>query len=241
MKKNNIIINTIKSTNFATDKKMLHNIFNKINKNILDQIEFKYLKQTAIKSQTGLISYFNNETGFGLKKINVVENNQIFEKLINGINLLKIVNPSIKVEYIFDALIIPKINIREATFHNVIKISLRSGSYIKISSATSDSLEISVIRVKENKIRNGEGSRLMNIVFDFCYSQLGFRPRFILECTGNLESNGVLASIGIKVQTCFFRKFGFRVENNKHYPHYVMMSSPKSVTNIDEKVFQLAA
>jgi hypothetical protein len=102
-------------------------------------------------------------------------------------------------------------------------------------------LEIPAIRVNENKIRNGEGSRLMNIVFDFCYSQLEFRPRFVLECTGNLESHGVLAPIGIQGQTSFFRKFGFRVENGKHYPEYVMMSSPKSVTNVEEEAFQLVA
>ena len=31
------------------------------------------------------------------------------------------------------------------------------------------------------------------------------------------------------------------IENNKHYPKYVMMSSPKILTNKDEQLFQLAA
>ena len=203
--------------------------------------EFEYFKQIALKNKSGLISYLQNEIGFRFYKINVIENNEIFVKLLNGINLLRIDNPSIKVDYIFDSLIISKKNKLEATFHNVIKISLNSGSFIKISSTTSDSLEIPVIKVNENKIRNGEGSRLMNIVFDFCYSQLEFRPRFVLECTGSLKSQGISSSIGIKEQTCFFRKFGFRVENNKHYPNYVMMSSPKILTEKVEHLFQLAA
>jgi hypothetical protein len=240
-KNKTMVTNPVKSTNLTLDKTMLDNIFNKLNQEILTQNEFEYFKQIATKNKTGLISYFNNETGFGIKKINVIENNEIFEKLLNGINLFKTANPSIKVEYIFDVLVISKKNTTEATFHNVIKISLRSGSYIKISSTNSDSLEIPVIRVNENKIRKGEGSRLMNTVFDFCYSQLEFRPRFVLECTGSLGLHGFLAPIGIQGQTSFFRKFGFRVENRKHYPEYVMMSSPKSITNTDEEVFQLAA
>jgi hypothetical protein len=137
--------------------------------------------------------------------------------------------------------VVSKNNTIELTFHNVIKISLSSGSYIKISSAISDSLEIAVIRVKENKIRSGEGSRLMNIVFDFCYSQLEFKPRFFLECTGNLQSKGILASTGISVQTSFFEKFGFRVKNYKNYPHYVMMVSKREEVNYIEPIIQLAA
>ena len=82
---------------------------------------------------------------------------------------------------------------------------------------------------------------LMNIVFDFCLSQLEFRPRFILECTGCHQSQGISSSIGITAQTSFFRKFGFRVENRKHYPHYVMMSSPESKINLNEGMYQLAA
>jgi hypothetical protein len=242
MKKNNRgIMNPIKSTNLTLDNNVLNNILNKLNNNTLEQIEFEYLKQITVKNQRALISYLNKETGIGLKKIKLVENNEIFEKLLNGINLFKKVNPTIKIEHIFDSLVVSKNNIREATFHNVIKISLRSGSFIKISTATSDSLEISVINVQENKLRNGEGTRLMNIVFDFCYSQLEFRPRFILECTGNLKSYGYKSSTGISGQTNFFRKFGFRVVNRKHYPHYVLMSSPESNINLNEEMYQLAA
>jgi len=241
--KNNkrMTMNPVRTTNLTIDKTILNNILNKIDRNILEQNEFEYLKQIALKNKTELISYLRNEIGFVLKKINIKDNNEVFEKLLNGINLLKIVNPSIKIEYVFDALVVSKNNINEITFHNIIKISLRSGSYIKISSATLNSLEISVIRVKENKTRKGEGTMLMNIVFDFCFSQLEFRPRFILECTGNLNSYGSISSAGISGQTNFFRKFGFRVENRKHYPHYVMMSSPESKINLNEGMYQLAA
>jgi|LakMenE01Jun11ns_1017448.scaffolds.fasta_scaffold9957138_1 hypothetical protein len=242
MKNNNrMTMNPVRTTNLTIDKTILNNILNKIDRNILEQNEFEYLKQIALKNKTELISYLRNEIGFVLKKINIKDNNEVFEKLLNGINLLKIVNPSIKIEYIFDALIVSKDKIMGITFHNVIKISLRSGSYIKISSATGNSLEISVINVKENKIRKGEGTMLMNIIFDFCFSQLEFRPRFTLECTGCYQSQGISSSIGITGQTSFFRKFGFRVENRKHYPHYVMMSSPESKINLNEGMYQLAA
>ncbi len=234
-------MNPTKSKNLTLDINVLKSILNKLNNNILDQMEFEYLKQLIVKNQRALITYLNKETGFGLKKINLMENNEIFEKLLNGINLFKKVNPTIEIEHFFDSLIVCKSKIMEATFHNVIKITLSSGSFIIISSANSDSLEIPVIRVQENNLRNGEGTRLMNIVFEFCYSQLKYRPRFILECTGNLNSYGSSSSTGISGQTSFFRKFGFRVVNGKHYPHYVMMSSPESNNNLNEEIYQLAA
>jgi hypothetical protein len=242
MKNNNrVTINPMISANLTIDKTILDNIFNKRGETNLEQNEFEYLKKIALKDKTGLVSCFSKETGLGLKKVNIVENNEIFEKLLNRIDLFKTLNPSIKAEYIFDSLVVPRNKINEVTFHNVIKISLKSGSYIKISSTTGNSLEISVIKVKENKIRKGEGTMLMNIVFDFCLSQLEFRPRFILECTGFHQSQGISSSIGITAQTSFFRKFGFRVENRKHYPHYVMMSSPESKINLNEGMYQLAA
>jgi hypothetical protein len=242
MKKNKReLMNPTKSKNLTLDINVLKSILNKLNNNILDQMEFEYLKQLIVKNQRALITYLNKETGFGLKKINLMENNEIFEKLLNGINLFKKVNPTIEIEHFFDSLIVCKSKIMEATFHNVIKITLSSGSFIIISSANSDSLEIPVIRVQENNLRNGEGTRLMNIVFEFCYSQLKYRPRFILECTGNLNSYGSSSSTGISGQTSFFRKFGFRVVNGKHYPHYVMMSSPESNNNLNEEIYQLAA
>ena len=240
-KNKKMVINPVKSTNLTVDKTMLDNIFNKLTKDILEQNELEYLKQIALKKQIELISYLQKEKGIRFKKIKILENNDFFQKLLNGINLLRIDNPSIKVDCFFDALNISTKFKKELTFHNVIRISLSCGSYIKISSTVGDSLEISEIRVNENKRRNGEGSRLMNIVFDLCYSQLEFRPRFILECTGSLESNGISTSIGIQVQTCFFRKFGFRVEYDKHYPNYVMMSSPKIVTDKEEQFLQMVA
>lgn len=241
MKKNNReIMNPIKSKNLIIDNNILDNILDKLNNNILEQTEFEYLKQITKKNQRALISYFNIKTGFGLKKIYITENNEILEELLIGFNQFKAANPNIKIEYIFDALVISKNNKIEANLHNVIKISLKCGSYIKVSSTTGNSLEISVIRVNEKK-RKGKGSQLMNLVFEFCYTQLGYRPKFILECTGSLESFGFQSHTGISEQTNFFRKFGFRVVNGKNYPFYVMMSSPESNINLNEEMYQLAA
>jgi hypothetical protein len=242
MKENNTtVVNPIRSTNFILNNTLIDNIIKKFNEDILTQNEFEYLKEIAIKNQIGLVSYINKKTGMRFRKIKIVENNENFQKLLYGINFFKIQNPFIKFDYFFDVLTVTTNNKKETTFHNVIQISLSSGSYIQISPTTKESLEISVISVNKNKIRTGEGSKLMNTVFDFCFSELGYRPRFVLECTGNLKIADSSAFTGIKGQTSFFRKFGFRVENDKHYPNYVMMSSPKSVTNVEEEVFQLVA
>ena len=231
----------IRTTNLIINNTLIDGIINKFNESILTQNEFDYLKKIAIKNQIGLVSYVNKETGMSFKKIKIVENNENFQRLLNEINFFKIHNPFMKFDYFFDALTVTANNKEETTFHNVIKISLSSGSYIKISPTTKDSLEISVISVNENKIGTGEGSKLMNTVFDFCFSELGFRPRFVLECTGNLKTGDSSSYTGIKEQTSFFRKFGFIVVNGKHYPHYVMMSSPESNINLNEEKYQLAA
>ena len=78
-------MNPVRTTNLTVDKTILDNIFNKTGKTILEQNEFEYLKQIATKNKIGLISFFNSETGFRVKKINVIENNEIFKELLNGI------------------------------------------------------------------------------------------------------------------------------------------------------------
>ena len=68
-KKTTMAINSVKSTNLTVSNTMLNNIINKLNQDILSQNEFEYLSKIAKENQRGLISYFNNETGFGLKKL----------------------------------------------------------------------------------------------------------------------------------------------------------------------------
>ena len=53
-------------------------------------------------------------------------------------------------------------------------------------------------------------------------------PKMFLECTG---SDGFHPdnSSSISIQTAFFRKHGFRVENRKHYPRYLTMVRPEGI------------
>ncbi len=51
-----------------------------------------------------------------------------------------------------------------------------------------------------------------------------------LECTRSVGFHPDNSS-SISIQTSFFRKHGFRVENRKHYPRYVTMVRPEEKWN----------
>lgn len=237
MKNNNRNPGKLNDKNSINYDVVVNNVLNKLGKDILNADEFGHLKQIATLNKQKLILSINKEIGFNYKKINIIENNNIFNQILDGINSFKNDNPTLEINTFLDTLSIKRNNINEFNFHNVLKISLESGSNITISSTPGDSIEISTINVISHKKRQGEGSKLMNLVFELCHSQLGYRPRFVLECTGFLNS----IKSDISGQISFFREFGLRVENKKYYPKYVMMSSDKCNYNPKEGMNQMAA
>ena len=237
MKRNNRELEKPDDKNSINYDIVFNNTLNKLKKDLMNVNEILHLKQIATLNKQKLILILKKEIGLNCKKINVIENNNIFNQILDGIDCFKNNNPTLEIKTFLDSLSIKRNNIEEFNFHFVIKFSLTTGSYISISSTPGDSIEITSISVLSNKKRQGEGSKLMNLVFELCHSQLGYRPRFVLECTGFLNSS----KADIRDQISFFRKFGFRVENKKYYPNYVMMSSNKSTYNQNEGMNQKAA
>jgi hypothetical protein len=114
--------------------------------------------------------------------------------------------------------------------HDSITISLPCESHIRFCPYKNESIEISRVLVGFKERRKNKGSQLMTILDDFIQDILGFIPEMYLECTGSIGFE-ILNSTTVKVQTAFFRKHGFKVNDGKHYPRYVSMTRPKQIKN----------
>ena len=216
-------------------------IFRKSGISELEKEDFQLLERQSILNMKKMLFYSLLSYGIYPDKINIVRNSSNFDLLTKNVNLFKQMYPDIKIFSHFKPTIVRVKKDYVFTIHNTIVIVLPSGSYLRISPTKAESIEISNIRVETINHSKGEGTLLMNAIIDFMTTTLGYRPRIVLECNGSLGTGSDLIEIGIQKQTAFFRKFGFRVENRKHYPHYVMMSSPKAESKIDEQAFQMAA
>jgi GNAT superfamily N-acetyltransferase len=114
--------------------------------------------------------------------------------------------------------------------HDSLTIFLECGSHIRFSPYKTDSIEITRVMVRSDNRHKGIGSQLMSLVLKFIHDTLGYYPKMFLECTGSVGFHPDNSS-SISIQTAFFRKHGFRVENRKHYPRYVTMMRPEEDSN----------
>jgi hypothetical protein len=242
MEKNNkgLLGSTTETRTMGNDTKIFE-IFRKAGISELANEDFQLLERQLILNKKKMFFYSLLSYGICPDKINVIRNNSNFDLLCKNVNLFKQMYPDIIIDSHFMPTIVSVKNDYVVTIHNTIVIVLPSGSYLRISPTKAESIEISNVRVETINHSKGEGTLLMNAIIDFMTTTLGYRPRIVLECNGSLGAGSDLIEIGLQKQTAFFRKFGFRVENRKHYPDYVMMASKKSDENQNEQTFQLAA
>jgi hypothetical protein len=230
----------IESRAMENDVKILE-ILRKARISELTKEDFYFLKSQLNINKKKLFFYYLLNHRIYPDKINITPNSSNFDLLCNNFDLFRQLYPNIKINYYYLSSNVEINNKIITTLHNSIEITLPSGSFLRISPTIKESIEITFIRVEKENHSKGEGTLLMKTITDYMTKTLGYRPRLVLECIGSVGSNNNIIEIGIKKQTAFFRKFGFRVENGKHYPHYVMMSSPKSEINLNEEQFKLAA
>jgi hypothetical protein len=163
-----------------------------------------------------------------ISSVEIIENNLIFEQLHTNIAAFEsFINASfefqIKVKYEFFITLIEKKKGGILKLSNTITLFLQDGSHLRCSPYKEDSIEISRIWVNPINHRNGIGSMLMNLFFELIQFSESEPSSYFLECTGAVGLGDNAQTIGIDVQTKFFRKFGFRVDYRKEYPNYVTM------------------
>jgi GNAT superfamily N-acetyltransferase len=188
-----------------------------------DKSAFLKKMECALKIKIDTVEIISNNGVFN----NLLANNLTFELLINSLMDFQI---RIECKEFFTLVERKKGSVLK--YANTLTIFLEDGSHIRCSSFQEDSIEISRVWVNPMNHRNGIGSMLMNLLFELIQFSESEPSSYFLECTGAVGLGDNAQTIGIDIQTKFFRKFGFRVDYRKEYPHYVtMIMKPKKLTD----------
>jgi hypothetical protein len=179
-----------------------------------DKIGFKKKFERALKKKIDAVEIINNNADFDKLLTNILA----FEFIINTYK-----NYQIKIESKEFLTFVERKKGSVLKYANTLTIFLDDGSHIRCSSFKEDSIEISRVWVNPMNHRNGIGSMLMNLLFELIQFSESEPSSYFLECTGAVGLGDNAQTIGIDVQTKFFRKFGFRVDYRKEYPQYVTM------------------
>jgi hypothetical protein len=188
-------------------------------------------KELYQKDKKQFLNLYSEGTNFKIKTAEFYDSDENFKILENSID--EYFKPEGK--YYFPGMTIEKEIMRSIVvnpdsavlkIHDSITIFLPEGSHIRFSPYKEASIEITRVLVDHGRRGIGVGSFLMMMVMNFIGRTLGYTPKMHLECTGSVGLDP-LNTTTISLQTTFFRKHGFKVNNRKHYPRFVTMTRPK--------------
>lgn len=187
---------------------------------------FEDVHEEFLKDKNKFIREFkkrHNDVGFKVDTVDLIPNNDVYQTLSNYILNTKFAE-EVQIEtYLINSRvqIHKKFNVK---IRNSVTIGFTNGSHLRFCPYEKNGIEISRIYVKEQNQNKGDGTLLMNIFFNSILESLKQFPEIILECTGEVGYGETLIINDIQNQTKFFRKFGFRVnQNESKYPYYVKM------------------
>lgn len=190
---------------------------------------FKEEKTNYLNNKKKFITEFENQLGYKIKSVEFVENNEAYDKLCNALEYFEcymntVLGYDVKTQMEDMITLVEKKKGMILKFQNAITFTLlNDGSHIRISPFNINGIEISRVYVNPNNHRKGIGSLLMQLLEEFM-NYIEVKPEeLFLECTGAVGAGDNLQEVGIDIQTKFFRKFGFKVNNGKDYPNYVSM------------------
>ena len=191
------------------------------------------------KNKRNYLSFLSNETNIKIKQAEFYKSTGSFKILEDNIDTYFSNKGNLNISGLTtEKIIMRSITQNPKTYklkvHDSITISLPCGSHIRFCPYKNDSIEISRLLVSFNRRKKGVGSQLMSILFQFIEDTLGFIPNMYLECTGSVGFD-ILNSTSTQIQTAFFRKHGFKVNNGKYNPRYVILTRPKQVKNNSNK------
>lgn len=163
------------------------------------------------------------QQGLHVDTVEVIPDNSVYLELYNYF-----FNEKFEENFIIESFLInSRVQIHkkfELKIRNSITIALENGSHLRFCPYQNNGIEISRLYVEECNQNNGDGTLLMNFLFNILLKVLKYFPVIVLECTGEVGYNETLIINSIQNQTKFFRKFGFRVDKNvSKYPYYVKM------------------
>jgi ribosomal protein S18 acetylase RimI-like enzyme len=175
-----------------------------------------------------------------IEKFQKIPKNEVFEALENNVCYLSELTGSIP-----SFTTIKEINSRVAKNrkfiirkHSTIALVLpeHGFSIIRIAPHGKDGIEITRVVVNESFKEKGIGTFLVCTLYKFLMNTLGYLPPIFLECTGNISFGNRNIENPIQNQIKFFRKFGFRVTENRYYPNYVRMDHFQDKFLLDDEL-----
>jgi hypothetical protein len=183
------------------------------------------------------IKSIRSASGINIISVEEVDDNEVFLKLKESFYPFFTVYSMVEIPLQFEASDIYTIvefkKGAKMKVHNCLYFQFLDGSHLRFSPHGKDGLEISRVMVNPNNMGEGIGTRLMVLFFDFVGTILGEIPPVYLECTGSVGLGENNQTRSISDQTGFFRKFGFKVQNRKHYPDFVSMARAREVINLE--------
>ena len=193
-------------------------------------------KEEYLQGKNKFIHKLKLSTGINIKEVEFIENTDVFRTLIAALGdferfVCDSTQMDIKAQYKEFLTLVEKKKGGLLKFHNTITFFLEDGSHIRFSPHNKNGIEISRVWVNPENHRNGLGSLLMELFFDFMLFAKVEPSEYFLECTGAVGLGENKQELSVASQTNFFRKFGFRVNNRKGYPDYITMIKKGSQLN----------
>lgn len=173
---------------------------------------FKDIKEEYLKSPKDYIKNIESSIGININKLDIIEDTNIFNRLINNVSNIKIDNITCSPPFVINTLVEEQKGYT-LKIHNCLTFHYGNKGFIRISPTKDNKIELT--RIETSEPRKGIGSELMDFLFHFLESTLGFIPPVQAELTGAVGMRHTYKATPINKQQMFFQKHGFSVVDKK--------------------------
>ena len=168
----------------------------------------KDIKEEYLNSPQEYIKNIESSIGINIYKLDIIEDTEIFKRLINNVLNFKVDNIICSKPFVINTLVEePKGFILK--IHNCLTFHYGNKGFIRISPTKDNKIELT--RIETSEPQKGIGSELMDFLFHFLESTLGFIPPVQAELTGAVGMGHTYKATPINKQQMFFEKHGFLV------------------------------
>lgn len=166
------------------------------------------IKEEYLNSPQEYIKTIESSIGINIYNIDIIEDTNIFKRLINNLSDFKVDNIICCPPFVINTLVEEQKGYT-LKIHNCLTFHLGDKGFIRISPTIDNKIELT--RIETSEPQKGIGSELMDFLFHFLKSTLGFIPPVQVELTGAVGMGHTYKATPINKQQMFFKKHGFSV------------------------------
>jgi hypothetical protein len=168
----------------------------------------KDIKEEYLTAPKDYIKNIETSIGININKLDIIEDTNIFNRLINNLSNFKVDNIICSPPFVINTLVEgPKGYTLK--IHNCLTYHLGDKGFIRISPTIDNKIELT--RIETSEPQKGIGSQLMDFLFHYLETTLGFIPPVQVELTGAVGIGHTYKTTPINKQQMFFKKHGFSV------------------------------